>query len=53
MNFFTVGALFVPGIISRLNSLAGAIAGFLITTGILVWSFSVYASGDVIVFFLF
>ena len=51
MNFLIFGALILQGMISRTNAKAGAIAGFLITTGILIWGLSVYASGDGIAFF--
>ena len=38
-------------IISRVNRVAGAIAGFLITLGILIWGLDAYNSGYVITLF--
>lgn len=44
-------ALVVQSFISKANRMAGAIAGFAITLGILVWGLSAYSEGDAIAFF--
>jgi hypothetical protein len=48
MNYGIVAAIIVQAIIRQFSLIAGAIAGFIITTGILIWGLSVYAEGDVI-----
>jgi hypothetical protein len=50
-NPVIIGALIVQAIIGKFSSLAGAIVGFLITAGILVWGLSVFAEGNAIAFF--
>jgi hypothetical protein len=45
-----VGAIIIQIIISKFSRLTGAIVGYLITTGILIWGISVYAEGDQIAF---
>ena len=50
-NPIIIVAVLVQGFIGRANKMAGAIAGFLITTGILLWGLSVYSDGDQISFF--
>ncbi len=50
-NPIIIVAVLIQGFIGRANKMAGAIAGFLITTGILVWGLFVYSDGDQISFF--
>jgi hypothetical protein len=52
VNPFIIGAIIVQIVIARISRIAGALAGFLITTGILIWGLSVYEHhGYHIVFF--
>jgi hypothetical protein len=44
-------ALVAQSIISKASRMAGAVVGFLITSGILLWGLGVYAEGDEIAFF--
>ena len=44
-------AIVIQGAISKSSRMAGAVAGYLITTGILLWGLSVYAEGDAIALF--
>ena len=44
-NPVIIGAIVVQAIISRFSPIAGAIAGYLVTTGILLWGISAYADG--------
>jgi hypothetical protein len=53
MNFIIIGALIVQWLVARFSRIAGAIIGFLITTGILLWGFSIYAQGGYIELFNF
>jgi len=50
-NPVIIVAIIVQGIISKVSHLAGCIAGYLITTGILLWGLSVYSDGDFIALF--
>jgi hypothetical protein len=50
-NPFIIVAIVVQSFIARANKMAGAITGFVITTGILLWGLSVYSGGDQITFF--
>ena len=51
LNPIIIVALIIQGLISRVSHLAGSIAGYLITTGILLWGLSVYQDGDAIAIF--
>lgn len=51
LNPFIVFALIAQAFISKASRMAGALAGFLITSGILIWGLGVYADGDEIAFF--
>ena len=51
MNFYIVGAIVVQSLVSRVNALAGAIVGYMVTTGILIWGWTAYSQGDAIAFF--
>jgi hypothetical protein len=51
MNIVIIAALAIQIIISKTSRIAGAIAGYLITTGILIWGLSAYADGAAIVLF--
>src|SRR4030042_1043819 len=44
-------AIIVQSLVSKANRIAGAVLGFLITTGILLWGMSVYAEGNQIALF--
>jgi len=48
MNPLILGAIIVQYLISRASRKAGAIVGFLITTGILIWGLSVYAQSNML-----
>lgn len=50
-NPVIIVALIVQTIVARISRIAGAIIGFLVTTGILVWGLSVYGQGGQITFF--
>lgn len=52
-NPIIIVALIIQGVISRASHIAGAIAGYLITTGILLWGLDAYQSGDAIALFGF
>lgn len=52
-NPIIIVAIVLQSFISRTNRMAGAIAGFVITTGILLWGISLYAAGSEIAFFGF
>jgi hypothetical protein len=43
-------AVLVQMVVSRVSRIAGAVFGFLITTGILIWGLMVYAAGGQITF---
>ena len=46
MNPVIVVAILIQAVISAASKVAGAIAGYLITTGILLWGLSLYGGGD-------
>ena len=46
MNPIVIIAIIAQGIIARSNRMAGAIAGYLLTTGILIWGLSLYNEGS-------
>jgi hypothetical protein len=50
MNPIIIIAIIVQSFVSRANRMAGAILGFVITTGILLWGVSLYAQGGEIAF---
>ncbi len=50
-NPFIIVAIVIQSFIARANKMAGAISGFVITTGILLWGLSVYSGGEQITFF--
>jgi hypothetical protein len=50
-NPVIIVAIILQSIIARSNRMAGAIAGFVITTGILLWGISLYVNGGSISFF--
>src|SRR3989339_369899 len=50
-NPVIIGALVIQAIVRNISSIAGAIFGYIITTGILIWGLSVYAEGNIITFF--
>ena len=50
MNYGILAAVFVQWLISKASRIAGAIVGYLITTGILIWGLGAYASGGYITF---
>jgi hypothetical protein len=49
-NPIIVIAIIVQAVISRISLIAGAICGYLVTTGILIWGMTVYGEGDQIAF---
>jgi len=50
-NPIIIVALIIQAAISRASHLAGSIAGYLITTGILIWGLGAYSDGDFIALF--
>lgn len=50
-NPVIVGAIIGQSLISRASRIAGAVAGYAITTGILLWGLSLYSGGDQIALF--
>ena len=51
MNPVVIAALVAQSLIARVSRVAGAIVGFLITTGILLWGLSLYGDGEQIALF--
>ena len=51
MNFVILIAVLIQAVINRINRIAGAIAGFVITAGVLIWGLGAYAGGGYITFF--
>jgi len=51
LNPIIIIALVLQAVISKASHLAGTIAGYLITTGILIWGLGVYNDGDFIALF--
>lgn len=45
MNPVIIVALIIQSAIAKSSHVAGAVVGFLITTGILLWGLSVYSTG--------
>ena len=52
MNPIIIIAIIAQSFISRASRMAGAIVGFIITTGIFLWGLSLYSAGSGIVFFM-
>lgn len=50
MNPIVLIAILAQGFIARSNRMAGAIAGYVLTTGILIWGLSLYSEGSGIAF---
>lgn len=50
-NPMIFGAILLQSLVAAASRTAGAIVGFLITTGILVWGLDAYARGFAITFF--
>jgi len=50
-NPVIIVALVLQSFVSRASRMAGAIAGYAITTGIMLWGFSVYGDGSQVTFF--
>lgn len=50
-NPIIVVAIIIQSLVSRVSRLTGAILGYVITTGILLWGISLYGEGAQIVFF--
>jgi hypothetical protein len=50
VNPIVIVAIVAQSLIARTNRMAGAIAGYLLTTGILVWGISLYNAGSQIAF---
>ena len=50
-NPVIIVAIIVQSLVSKANRIAGAVLGFLITTGIFLWGLSVYAEGNQIALF--
>ena len=50
-NPVIIVAIVAQSFISKFSRIAGAVAGFLITAGILIWGLSVYGEGYEIAFF--
>ena len=51
MNPIIIIAIIAQSFISRTSRMAGAIVGFVITTGIFLWGLSLYSAGSGIIFF--
>lgn len=51
MNLYIIGGLVVQSLVSKVNGLAGAIVGYIVTTGILIWGLTLYSQGHGIAFF--
>ena len=50
-NPVIIVAIIVQSLVSKVDRIAGAVLGFLITTGIFLWGLSVYAEGNQIALF--
>jgi len=50
-NPLIIGAIVLQGAIAKGSRVAGAVAGFVITTGILLWGISLYSDGSQIALF--
>jgi hypothetical protein len=50
-NPIIIIAIIIQGVVARSSRKAGAILGFVITLGILLWGISIYGDGDQIAFF--
>jgi hypothetical protein len=50
-NPVIIVAIILQSFISRASKVAGAIAGYVLTTGIMIWGISVYSDGNQIAFF--
>jgi hypothetical protein len=46
VNPIVIIAIIAQSMIARTNRMAGAIAGFVLTTGILIWGLSLYSAGS-------
>ena len=44
-------AVIIQALVTKFSRIAGAVMGYLITTGILLWGLSLYREGDQIAFF--
>ena len=53
LNPAIVGAILVQIVVARFNRIAGAIIGFLVTTGVLIWGLGIYSDGKLIALFNF
>ena len=51
MNPVIIAALCVQAFVSRISRLAGALLGYAITTGILIWGLNAYGEGQQIALF--
>ena len=51
MNYAILIAVLAQALITRVSRIAGAVVGFLVTTGILVWGLGAYSGGGNITFF--
>jgi hypothetical protein len=51
MNIVILGAIIIQVLIAKASRIAGAVVGFLITTGILLWGLGAYTTGSVITLF--
>ena len=51
MNLIVLIAIVAQSFISKTSRIAGAVVGYLITTGILLWGISLYSAGSGIAFF--
>jgi len=52
MNPIIIIAIIAQSFIAKTSRMAGAIVGYLITTGIFLWGLSLYSQGSEIVFFM-
>jgi hypothetical protein len=50
-NPIIIAALLIQGFLSKASHLAGSLAGYLITTGILIWGLGAYSNGEAIALF--
>ena len=50
VNWVIVGAVLIQFVVGRISRFLGAVLGFLITTGILLWGLMAYGAGSGIAF---
>jgi len=51
MNVYILIGIIIQAVITKASRIAGAVFGYIITTGVLVWGFSIYGKGGSITWF--